>query len=103
METGFFVQTGHQLSVGAGNAVGRFQQAFAIGVFADGLENFTNGSLDPADVDLGGLERRRAAGVMVRLVSTGNRHQGAPSCARRNYMRSAIINEENGAARVWDV
>ena len=47
------VQAGHQLAVGAGDAVGGFEQPFAVGVFADGEQDLADGPLDAEDVDLG--------------------------------------------------
>lgn len=50
-----FAHPGEKLGVGAGDASGSFQEAFAIGVFADRNENFPDGFFDAGEIDgLGG-------------------------------------------------
>ena len=51
------VQAGEQLGVHAGDAGRRFAQTFAIGVFADGGENFADGALDAGCIDAWSVRR----------------------------------------------
>ena len=46
-----FVEAGEELGVGAGDAIGRFEQAFAGGVLADGGDNLAHGVGDALLVD----------------------------------------------------
>jgi hypothetical protein len=54
MGAGIFAEAGEKLGVGAGDAGGGLGETFAVGVFADGQEDFTNRALDARVIDAGG-------------------------------------------------
>ncbi len=55
------VQPAEQLRIHAGHAGGRFQEAFAIGVFSHRGENFPHGALDARQIDVAVRRCRRVA------------------------------------------
>src|SRR5438876_480870 len=46
------LETRHQLGVRAGDTVGRFEQAFAVGLFTDGQKDLAHRLLNPREIDL---------------------------------------------------
>ena len=69
MSLGIILQSRDQLGVGAGDAVRRFDQTFAVRVFTDRDQQFPHGSFDARAVDFRiGQRVRRAQIVRVVIV-----------------------------------
>src|SRR5258706_3025643 len=71
---GIILEAGHQLGVGACDAVGGAKETFAIGVFADGDEDFAHGFFDAGDIDfgVGEIGGGRGIGGVVVVIKGGD-------------------------------
>jgi hypothetical protein len=67
VKVGVLLEAGHQFAVRSGDAVGSFEESFAIGIFADGKKDFADGLFDAGDIDPG-VGHVRGRGGIARLI-----------------------------------
>jgi hypothetical protein len=80
---GVVLEARHQLAVRPGDPVGRLEQAFAIGIFADGDKDFPHGPLDAGDVDAGVGQVGGGPGVTGVVTGAVYRHRSILTRERR--------------------